>query len=93
MDGQAPLLMTSGDSDGARQGTRVVVAPLEDGDKARHPKPGDLIFYFSNVLSLFSNLPPLPQPFAGPRFGESKNNLHKKLLFAGEKKLNHQSIT
>ena len=35
-DGQAPRLWTSGDSDGARQGTRVVVAPPPaDGDKAR----------------------------------------------------------
>ena len=31
---------TSGDSDGARQGTRVVVSPPPaDGDKARRPRP------------------------------------------------------
>ena len=58
MDGQAPRLWTSGDSDGAWQGTRVVVAPPPaDGDKARRPKPGTfplcsvtlIVFFTINV--------------------------------------------
>ena len=40
-DGRVLCLWTSGDSDNARQGTRVVVAPPPaDGDEARRPKPG-----------------------------------------------------